>query len=67
MFLGPIVKLENGQTAHVTLKNSLTEETTVHWHGLIVGDPADGGPHDVIRPSEEKEITSKVQQDRSTL
>src|SRR5699024_10124812 len=56
-FLGPVVKLKKGQTAHLKLKNSLDEETTFHWHGLIIGGEADGGPHDVIQPGEEKEIT----------
>ena len=66
-FLGPVMKLEKGQTAHIKLKNSLDEETTFHWHGLIVAGNADGGPHDVIQPGEEKDITFEVNQDRATL
>lgn len=66
-FLGPVIKLKKGQIAHFKLKNSLDEATTFHWHGLVVGGEADGGPHDVIQPGEEKEITFKVQQDRATL
>ncbi|HLR59325.1 MAG TPA: multicopper oxidase domain-containing protein [Pseudogracilibacillus sp.] len=66
-FLGPVVKLKKGQTANITLKNSLDEETTFHWHGLIIDGEADGGPHAVIEPGEEKEITFDVQQDRATL
>src|SRR5690625_298201 len=66
-FLGPVVKLKKNQTAHIKLKNSLDEETTFHWHGLIIGGKADGGPHDVIKPGEEKNITFKVQQEASTL
>jgi len=66
-FLGPVMKLKKGQTAHIKLKNSLNEETTFHWHGLIIAGDADGGPHDVIQPGEEKEITFDVQQDRATL
>ena len=66
-FLGPVMKLKKGQTAHIKLKNSLNEETTFHWHGLIIAGEADGGPHDVIQPGEEKEITFDVQQDRATL
>src|SRR5699024_1203043 len=42
-FLGPVVKLKKGQTAHIKLKNSLDEETTFHWHGLIIDGEADGG------------------------
>src|SRR5690625_1507322 len=66
-FLGPVLKLKKGQTAHIKLKNSLDEETTFHWHGLIVAGDADGGPHDVIQPGEEKEIIFDVQQDAATL
>src|SRR5690625_419917 len=63
-FLGPVVRLKPGQTAHLTLKNSLEEATTFHWHGLIIEGEGDGGPHEEIQPGEEKEITFKVQQDR---
>jgi len=66
-FLGPVMRLKKGQTAHIKLKNSLGEETTFHWHGLIVAGDADGGPHDVIQPGEEKEVTFEVKQDRATL
>ncbi len=66
-FLGPVVKLKKGQTAHLTLKNSLDEETTFHWHGLIIDGEADGGPNAVIEPGEEKSITFDVEQDRATL
>src|SRR5699024_5657436 len=66
-FLGPIVKLKKGQTAHITLKNSLHEPTTFHWHALIIKGDGDGGPHEVIEPGEEKQITFDVQQDRATL
>lgn len=66
-FLGPVVKLKKGQTAHLTLKNSLEEETTFHWHGLIIDGEADGGPHTVIEPGEEKEISFDVKQDQATL
>ncbi|HLR42017.1 MAG TPA: multicopper oxidase domain-containing protein [Pseudogracilibacillus sp.] len=66
-FLGPAIRLEEGQNAHFTLKNNLNEDTTFHWHGLIVGGNADGGPHDVIRPKEETEISFPVQQSAATL
>src|SRR5690625_3198810 len=66
-FIVPVMKLKKGQTVHIKLINSLDEETTFHWHGLIIGGEADGGPHDVIKPGEEKEITFNVQQDNATL
>ena len=66
-FLGPAIRVQKGQNAHIAFKNSLKEDTTVHWHGLIVGGSADGGPHDVIQPGEERDITFKVQQEEATL
>src|SRR5699024_6893199 len=58
---------EGIQTTNITVKNSLDEETTLHWQRLINDSEADGGPHTVIQPGEEKEITFDVQQDRATL
>src|SRR5690625_565854 len=66
-FLGPVIRVQKDETAHVTLKNNLTEDTTVHWHGLIIEGNADGGPHDVIPKGDEKEITFDVKQDQATL
>src|SRR5690625_5405059 len=59
--------MQKNETAHVTLKNNLTEDTTVHWHGLIIEGNADLGPHDVIPKGDEKEITFDVKQDQATL
>lgn len=66
-FLGPVIPLQKGQTAYFTLKNKLDEETTFHWHGLIIDGDGDGGPHEVIEAGEEKEITFDVIQNRATL
>lgn len=66
-FLGPVLRLQKDQRAHITLKNDLNEDTTVHWHGLIIEGDSDGGPHDVIAQGEEKEISFDVKQDESTL
>lgn len=66
-FLGPVIPLKKGQKAHFTLKNNLDEETTFHWHGLVIDGDGDGGPHEVIEAGEEKEISFDVIQDRATL
>lgn len=39
-----------GQSANITLRNSLTEETTIHWHGMVVPSAADGHPMDAVAP-----------------
>jgi FtsP/CotA-like multicopper oxidase with cupredoxin domain len=32
------------------VENNLDEETTLHWHGLLVPSQVDGGPHNTIKP-----------------
>jgi FtsP/CotA-like multicopper oxidase with cupredoxin domain len=47
-FWGPTLVLKKGSTARMQVKNSLTEDTTTHWHGMLVPGPVDGGPHQVV-------------------
>ncbi|MED0658417.1 multicopper oxidase family protein [Bacillus smithii] len=41
---GPIIKLKQGQTVNITLKNELPQPVTIHWHGLPVPNSQDGVP-----------------------
>lgn len=66
-FLGPMLRLEEGETVKIRTINELDENTTFHWHGLEVAADADGGPHDVIKPGEERIIEFKVGQEAATL
>ena len=53
--------VEKGKRVHVTLKNSLPELTTYHWHGIEVPGPiTDGGCHAPVYPGEEKQIEFTV-------
>ncbi|HMV07459.1 MAG TPA: multicopper oxidase domain-containing protein [Cyclobacteriaceae bacterium] len=45
--LGPTIKANAGETVNVSLQNSLSEETNIHWHGLILPENMDGHPKDV--------------------
>ncbi|MEX2469879.1 MAG: multicopper oxidase domain-containing protein, partial [Pseudohongiellaceae bacterium] len=47
-YLGPTLRLRNGEDVRIAVDNRLDEPTTVHWHGLHVPAIADGGPHQVI-------------------
>ncbi len=42
---GPEIRARQGDRVRVHVKNALTEETTVHWHGLRVPNSMDGVPH----------------------
>lgn len=53
--LGKPMIISRGKRVHVTLKNSLPELTTYHWHGMEVPGPiTDGGCHAPVYPGEEK-------------
>ena len=48
--LGPTIRANTGQTANVSLQNNLSEETNIHWHGLILPENMDGHPKHVAPP-----------------
>src|SRR5688572_28822512 len=44
--LGPIIKTETGSNVSVRLDNALSEETNIHWHGLVLPAGMEGHPKD---------------------
>ena len=40
----PLVRLKEGQTARLTVFNDLDEDSSIHWHGLILPFQMDGVP-----------------------
>ena len=47
---GPLIDVFEGDTVRIRLENQLTQETTVHWHGLPVPPDQDGNPMDPVAP-----------------
>jgi FtsP/CotA-like multicopper oxidase with cupredoxin domain len=47
---GPTIRVTEGDTVRVTLKNELKEETSIHWHGLHVPNGQDGVPPFTQKP-----------------
>ncbi|HEX7852261.1 MAG TPA: copper resistance system multicopper oxidase [Sphingobium sp.] len=41
---GPLVRLKQGQHVRLSVANGLNEDTSIHWHGLIVPFQYDGVP-----------------------
>lgn len=41
---GPLVRLKEGQIVRLHVKNMLNEDTSIHWHGLLVPFEMDGVP-----------------------
>ncbi len=40
----PLIRLKQGQTVRLAVTNDLDEETSIHWHGLLVPFQMDGVP-----------------------
>jgi suppressor of ftsI len=47
---GPMIEVFEGDTVRIRLENRLSQETTVHWHGLPVPPNQDGSPMDPVAP-----------------
>ena len=43
---GPRIHIRQGDRVRINVVNSLPEETTVHWHGLILPNQMDGHSRD---------------------
>jgi CopA family copper-resistance protein len=41
---GPLVRLKEGQKVRLRVRNNLDEESSIHWHGLLVPFAMDGVP-----------------------
>ena len=51
----PLLRFKQGQTARIHVTNTLTEDTSIHWHGVLVPFQMDGVPglsFPGIRPGE---------------
>jgi bilirubin oxidase len=47
---GPLIEVYEGDTVRIRLENRLSQETTIHWHGLPVPPDQDGNPMDPVAP-----------------
>ncbi|CCJ75025.1 Blue copper oxidase CueO precursor [Cronobacter muytjensii 530] len=65
--LGPAIKLRQGKPVNVDIRNTLAEETTVHWHGLEVPGAVDGGPQGVIAPGQTRSVSFTPEQQNLKL
>ena len=53
-YLGPIIRVRQGQRVRVNFQNALPQgqASIVHWHGLILPEEMDGHPRFVIQPGQ---------------
>ncbi len=47
---GPMIRVIEGDTVRIVLKNELPEPTTIHWHGIAVPNAMDGIPDVTQKP-----------------
>ncbi|CUH53278.1 multicopper oxidase domain-containing protein [Shimia marina] len=47
-YLGPVLRVKQGQTLPFDVQNSIADTSTLHWHGLHIPGDVDGGPHQEI-------------------
>lgn len=66
-FLGPVIRVNEGETVIFRTKNELTEPTTFHWHGVEIPGEGDGGPHQLLEPGAMEDVKFTVSQEASTL
>ena len=66
-YLGPVIRVSRGDEVRMHVRNELSDETSVHWHGLEVEGTADGGPHQVIPENGTWEPVFSIDQPAATL
>lgn len=66
-YLGPVLRIRQGEKVNIRVNNQLRVPTTIHWHGLVVDGEQDGGPHQGILPGERWDPSFVVDQAAATL
>lgn len=66
-YLGPTIMVNKNDFIQFKINNSLDEDTTVHWHGLLVPAEYDGGPLQKIKKGTVWEPEFKIIQSAATL
>ena len=65
MIPGPLLRLREGEEAILRVRNDLDEDTSLHWHGILVPFDMDGVPgfsYDGIKPGETFTYRFRVRQ-----
>ncbi|MBL0328552.1 MAG: multicopper oxidase domain-containing protein [Bacteroidetes bacterium] len=66
-FLGPTLLINKGDSITINVTNSITQPTTVHWHGFHVAAMNDGGPHQIITPGATWSPSFKMRNEAGTF
>jgi FtsP/CotA-like multicopper oxidase with cupredoxin domain len=66
-YLGPTIKVSNGDSVRMDVTNNLGAQTTVHWHGAHVPAKVDGGPQVAFASGETWSPAFTINQEAATL
>ena len=66
-FLGPTLRLAHNSLAKASVRNSLDEPFSLHWHGLEIPGYADGGPHQPIATGATWSVDLDINQPPATV
>ncbi len=66
-YLGPTLRMKDGEPVRINVTNTLGEPSTLHWHGMHLPAKMDGGPHQIIRDGETWSPEFGVRQKAATL
>jgi FtsP/CotA-like multicopper oxidase with cupredoxin domain len=65
-YLGPVLRVLQGDDVMFRVTNRLAEPSTLHWHGLNLPAVMDGGPHQVIASGKTWSSEFKIRQGACT-
>jgi len=66
-YLGPVLKVTQGDTVQMDITNSLSDVSTVHWHGAHIPPAVDGGPQNTIEAGGTLSPSFEINQGACTL
>ncbi|MEV6347425.1 multicopper oxidase domain-containing protein [Actinoplanes sp. NPDC051851] len=66
-FLGPVIKVTQGDTVQMNITNNLDDVSTVHWHGAHIPPSVDGGPQNTIEAGGTLSPSFEINQGACTL
>lgn len=60
--LGPSIVVNKGDNININFQNNLSENSNIHWHGLVIPANMDGHPEDVAKPGSSRNYNFTVSQ-----
>ncbi len=62
----PVIRANKGEVVNVNFKNSLSEESNIHWHGMLTPANMDGHPKDIAAAGASRNYTYTINQRAAT-